>query len=145
MLIHCRKLRRNVSASYASVVSLWPWFLWPWFHYNGVIMSAMAFQVTSVCLFNRCLFNVYPGADHKHTEIIQTLYNQSFAKEILHSQMNSPHTDLEMWSWFNTLWWCIHITTDHYNDVIMSAMVSQITSVWLVCSAVCSGADQRKH
>ena len=31
----------------------------------------------------------------------------------------------------------------HYNDVVM--MVSQITSVSIVCSNVCSGADQRKH
>ena len=33
----------------------------------------------------------------------------------------------------------------HYNDVIMSAMASQITSLTLVYSAVYSGADQRKH
>ena len=33
----------------------------------------------------------------------------------------------------------------HYNDVIMSAMASQITSVSIVCSTVCSGADQRKQ
>ena len=33
----------------------------------------------------------------------------------------------------------------HYNDVIMSAMASQITRVLIVCSAVCPGADQRKH
>ena len=33
----------------------------------------------------------------------------------------------------------------HYNDVIMSAMASQITGVSIVCSAVSSGADQRKH
>ena len=33
----------------------------------------------------------------------------------------------------------------HYNDVIMSAMVSQITSLTIVCSTVYSGADQRKH
>ena len=33
----------------------------------------------------------------------------------------------------------------HYNDVIMSAMTSQITSVSIVCSIVGSGADQRKH
>ena len=32
-----------------------------------------------------------------------------------------------------------------YNDVIMSAMASQITSVLIICSTVCSGADQRKH
>ena len=33
----------------------------------------------------------------------------------------------------------------HYNDVIMSAMASQITGISIVCSTVCSDADQRKH
>ena len=33
----------------------------------------------------------------------------------------------------------------HYSDVIMGAMASQITSLTIVYSAVCSGADQRKH
>ena len=35
--------------------------------------------------------------------------------------------------------------TDHYNDVIMGTMVSQITSITIVYSAVYSDADQRKH
>ena len=34
---------------------------------------------------------------------------------------------------------------NHYNDVIMSAVVSQITSISTVCSTVSSDADQRKH
>ena len=33
----------------------------------------------------------------------------------------------------------------HYNDVIMSAMASQITSLTIVYSSVYSGEDQRKH
>ena len=33
----------------------------------------------------------------------------------------------------------------HYDDVIMSAMASQITSLTIVYSTVYSGADQRKH
>ena len=33
----------------------------------------------------------------------------------------------------------------HYNDVIMGAMVSQITSLTIVYSTVYSGADQRKY
>ena len=33
----------------------------------------------------------------------------------------------------------------HYNDVIMGAMVSQITSFTIVYSTVYSDADQRKH
>ena len=33
----------------------------------------------------------------------------------------------------------------HYSDIIMSMMASHITGVFIVCSIVCSGADQRKH
>ena len=33
----------------------------------------------------------------------------------------------------------------HYNDVIMAAIASQITSLTIVYSTVYSGADQRKH
>ena len=33
----------------------------------------------------------------------------------------------------------------HYSDVMISAMASQITSASIVCSTVCSVADQRKH
>ena len=35
--------------------------------------------------------------------------------------------------------------SNHYNDVIMSAMASHITSLTIVYSTVYSGADQRKH
>ena len=40
---------------------------------------------------------------------------------------------------------CPVIIISHNSDVIMSAMTSQITGVSVVCSNVCSGADQRKH
>ena len=33
----------------------------------------------------------------------------------------------------------------HYNDIVMSAMSSQITSLTIVYPTVCSGEDQRKH
>ena len=46
---------------------------------------------------------------------------------------------IDMWSLFK------HIKLRHYSDVIMSTIASQITSVSVVCLAVCSGADQRKH
>ena len=36
------------------------------------------------------------------------------------------------------------ISKHHYSDVVMSAMASEITGVPIVCSTVCSGADQRK-
>ena len=37
------------------------------------------------------------------------------------------------------------IHNEHYNDVIMSAIASQITGVSIVCSTVGSDTDQRKH
>ena len=39
----------------------------------------------------------------------------------------------------------IFLRSCNYNDVIMSAMASQITGVSSVCPTVCSGANQRKH
>ena len=36
-------------------------------------------------------------------------------------------------------------STEHYSDVIMGAMVSQITSLTIDSSTVYSGADERKH
>ena len=38
-----------------------------------------------------------------------------------------------------------HVGPMHYSDVIIGPMASQITGVSMVCSTVCSGADQRKH
>ena len=36
-------------------------------------------------------------------------------------------------------------TSMHYNDVIMTTIASQITSLMVVCSTVYSDTDQRKH
>ena len=42
-------------------------------------------------------------------------------------------------------YWSFHYFLCHYDDVIMDAMASQITSLTLVYSTVYSGTDQRKH
>ena len=34
---------------------------------------------------------------------------------------------------------------NHYNDVIISVLASQITSLMIVYSTIYSGTDQRKH
>ena len=53
--------------------------------------------------------------------------------------------------WDTTLRTHLHVseripdTFFHYNDVIVSAMASQITSLMIVYSTVYSGADQTKH
>ena len=46
---------------------------------------------------------------------------------------------------FVFLFACYHGWNTHYSNVIMGAMVSHLTAVSIVCSIVCSGADQRKH
>ena len=38
----------------------------------------------------------------------------------------------------------LHLSQIHYNDVIMSAMASQITSLTIIYSIVYSGADEKK-
>ena len=43
----------------------------------------------------------------------------------------------------NTSW--VHISWDHYGDVIIGAIASQITNLTIVYSTVYSGADRRKH
>ena len=87
-------------------------------HYSDVIMSPMASQITSL------------------TIVYSTV--QIFLKK---------------WRFVKILLICEKLETfgakarifRHYNDVIMTAMVSQITGVSIGCSTVCSGADQRKH
>ena len=45
----------------------------------------------------------------------------------------------------NPLHSIVFFRTNHYNDVIMSAMASQTASISIVCPTVAPGADQRKH
>ena len=56
--------------------------------------------------------------------------------------MNLPMTKKQWVADLRPVWnmYCVH-----YNDVIMSAMVFQITSLTIVYPMVYSGADQRKH
>ena len=46
------------------------------------------------------------------------------------------------WNYRGSDWWLSHC---HYNDVIMSLIASQITSLTIVYSTVYSDADQRKY
>ena len=60
------------------------------------------------------------------------------------SQWTSNMESLSMWWRFMTIWF-YQQTQTHYNDVIMGAIASQITSLTIVFSTVYSDADQRKH
>ena len=54
---------------------------------------------------------------------------------------------IRLWRWLYFLipYTLLREFSKHYNDVILRAMASQITSVSIASSTVCSGADQRKH
>ena len=54
---------------------------------------------------------------------------------------NSGRTEIPQWQ----VWTPSHKQRRHYNDVIMGAMASQITSLTIVYSTVYSGTYQRKH
>ena len=55
------------------------------FHYNDVITSTMASQITSLTIIYS---SVYPGADHRKYQSSASL---AFVREIHRSPVNSPH------------------------------------------------------
>ena len=55
------------------------------------------------------------------------------------------HYDERVWGLYACNFMCGTGSRYHYNDVIMSAMASQITGVSIVCSTLGSGGDRRKH
>ena len=68
--------------------------------------------------------------------IINTIFGFVYFREInLESSRNYSETTR----------WCVWVETSHYDDVIMGAMASQITSLTIVYSTVYSGADQSQH
>ena len=52
---------------------------------------------------------------------------------------------IRMWKMLYTSMFVWVITTEHYDDVIMGVIASQITSLAIVYSTVYSGANQNKH
>ena len=62
---------------------------------------------------------------------------KSFSNQLYNKNININAKTMRMNEWSY-----IHI---HYNDVIMGAIASQITSLTIVYSMVYSGPDQRKH
>ena len=62
-------------------------------------------------------------------------FGASYIRDLTQQQQISKHIVLFRHSWWFT----------HYDDVIMGPIASQITSLTVVYSIVCSDADQRKH
>ena len=107
-------------------------------------MTEMASQITSLMIIYS---TVYSDADQrKH----QSSAGLAFVWGINRGPVNSPHkwpVTRQMFPFDDVI--MILIMTGHllyrYNDVIMSAMASQITILTIVYSGVYSAADGRKH
>ena len=126
-------------------------------HYNDVIVGAMASQITSPTMVYSI---VYSDADQRKHQSSASL---AFVRGIHRWPVTSlhkwpvtrkmfPFDDVIMNAGSNILvpchgvrsWHMIYLQV-HYNDVIMSAVASQMTSVSIVSWTLGSGADQRKH
>ena len=75
--------------------------------------------------------------------IINSIASSQICREIT---MGEDHQHIGICSLcYLTLISCFNHAASHYNDVIMGANASKITSLTIVYSTVCSGADQWKH
>ena len=120
-------------------------------HYNGVIMSAMAYQITSL---TSVYSTIYSGADQIKRQSSASL---TYVRGIHRWPVNSLHKRANNAVHFDDVIMLFTqvvqaISTSHlriispqYTDVIMSAMASKITSITVVYSIVYSGADQRQR
>ena len=87
----------------------------------------------------------YPTSSFAHHFIVICEFNWSYSAETPDFGQNRRFLvlcDLDIW---RMALQSNRAPLLHYNDVIMKAMASQITSLTIVYSNVYSGADQRKH
>ena len=102
-------------------------------HYGDVTMTTMELQITDICV----------QAHFK--ENIQSFATLAFVREINRYPVDSLHKEPETrkMSPFDDV--TVKWRTRHYNDVIMSALTSQITNLTFVYSAVYSDTDKNNH
>ena len=131
------------------------------YHYYDLIMGTIASQITSLTIV---CSNVYSDADqrkHQSSESLAFVWGIQRDRWIprTNGQLRGKCFRLMTSScnpWFHVVCFVVvrlvflphshdALSPFHYNDVIMSVMVSQITSLTIVYSTVYSGADQRKH
>ena len=97
-------------------------------HYDVIVIKITSFKMT---LKPALKIAQNLGASGVHQPVILWKLWKVLGWQFLNSKLYGG-----MWG----LHWSLHL---HYNDVIMSATASQITSLMVVYSTVYSGADQR--
>ena len=88
-------------------------------------------------VFSGCAFRNFIRRSHGKTELNAPLYLRISDEQVLWTNW-MEHIVLQGLFELQTVWW-------HYNDVIMGAMASQITSLTIIYLTVYSSADQRQH
>ena len=81
-------------------------------------------------------------------QILSPLYATSLHPHSRLSRKNVAAISVDSWIIYIHTCYVMHAVTwfwSHYSDVMMSAMVSQTTTVSIVCPTVGSGSEQRKH
>ena len=98
-------------------------------HFIGVIMSAMATQITNLMIVYSIVYSA--AVQRKH----QSSASLAFVRGI--------HCDVDIFMAGLPIRW--NKLSCHFIGVIMSAMATQITNLMIVYSIVYSAAVQRKH
>ena len=146
--------------------TMWIIMSWPTItmiqHYSDVIMSTMVSQINRLTIVHS---SIYSGADQRtHQSSASIAFvrgNSPVTSEFPAQRASNVENDF--------IWWRHHGVSNkglgvlpsphplvyqtvyflcvchHYDDVIMTTMASQITSLTIVYSTVYSGTDQRKH
>ena len=109
----------------------------PYYHNNSKIYLVVWHAPVS----RQELFPIYQV--HKRRLSCQRDVSQTWLSNC--TQQNIAGCNYLSPAWGTCLWHPSHQISTHYNDVIMGAIASQITSHTVVYSAVYSVADQRKH
>ena len=92
-------------------------------------------RVTGHCVGNSPLTGEFPAQMASNAENVSIWWRH-------HGRSHIPSPAIIYWFAIDT---ALSICWNHYSDVTMGAMASQITSLEIVYSTVCSCADQRKH
>ena len=130
--------RENASKSIHKGSTLWRVWLNFWITSQWPHMSIVVSRITDN---SNCLFNTLSKLPTKN-EIKMASITGAFKVESNNDQWISLTKDYQ---YFDGLVQERGNSLAHYNDVIMSAMASEITNLMSVFAAVYSGTDERKH
>ena len=117
-------------------------------------MTTIASQITSLTVVNSTVYSDVDQRKHQSSASLAFVWG-------IHRDRWIPRTKGQLrGKWFHLMtssWWrhdMVRVSVllflcresdGQYNDVIISAMASQITSLMIVFSTIYLGADQRKH